>query len=126
MKETTDSQNNGQSPGQQADQPTIQAIEPIIDIGCNLTHDSFDSDRDRVLQDAKDAGVVQMVITGASEEGSRIALELAKDNLSVIIRVENLRETYVHELIATGIRDTDGNPLLHPEAYYTLNKIPKS
>jgi len=49
----------------------------LIDIGCNLTHDSFDSDRATVLEHAREAGVVQMIVTGASEEGSRKALELA-------------------------------------------------
>jgi TatD DNase family protein len=49
----------------------------LIDIGCNLTHDSFDKDRDEVMERARDAGVVQMIVTGASEEGSRKALELA-------------------------------------------------
>ena len=40
----------------------------LIDIGANLTHDSFDHDRDAVLQRARAAGVVQMVVTGASRE----------------------------------------------------------
>ena len=50
----------------------------LIDIGCNLTHDSFDADRDEVLQRAQAAGVVQMIVTGASEDGSIAALELAR------------------------------------------------
>jgi len=50
----------------------------LIDIGANLTHDSFDHDRDAVLQRARDAGVVQMVVTGASREHSPLALELAR------------------------------------------------
>jgi len=49
----------------------------LIDIGCNLTHDAFDSDRDTVLARANAAGVAQIVVTGASEEGSRAARELA-------------------------------------------------
>ena len=53
------------------------------------------------------------------------AIEVADDGLSVTLRINNLRATYVHELIAQGLRDTQGKPLLHPEAYYTLNKIPK-
>ncbi|HLM52468.1 MAG TPA: hydrolase TatD, partial [Pseudoxanthomonas sp.] len=40
----------------------------LIDIGANLSHDSFDHDRDAVLQRAHGAGVVQMVVTGASRE----------------------------------------------------------
>ena len=50
----------------------------LIDIGCNLTHDSFDADRPQVLDAAREAGVVQMVITGASMEGSEAALSLAQ------------------------------------------------
>lgn len=50
----------------------------LIDIGCNLTHDSFDVDRDTVIEAARQAGVVQMIITGASAEGSRNALQLAR------------------------------------------------
>jgi len=50
----------------------------LIDIGCNLTHDSFDSDREQVLGRARDAGVAQMIVTGASESGSEAALALAR------------------------------------------------
>ncbi len=50
----------------------------LIDIGANLTHDSFDHDRDAVLQRARDAGVTQMVVTGASREHSPLALALAR------------------------------------------------
>jgi len=50
----------------------------LIDIGANLTHDSFDRDRDAVLQRARDAGVVAMVVTGASREHSPMALRLAQ------------------------------------------------
>ena len=50
----------------------------LIDIGANLGHDSFDHDRDAVLQRARDAGVARMVVTGASREGSAKALELAQ------------------------------------------------
>ena len=51
----------------------------LIDIGCNLTHDSFDEDRHEVIERARDAGLVQMVVTGASEMGSKLALELAQE-----------------------------------------------
>src|SRR3546814_10687115 len=57
-----------------ADRKPVQ----LIDIGANLTHDSFDHDRDAVLQRARDAGVVQMVVTGASREHSPQALALAR------------------------------------------------
>ncbi|RXR06074.1 TatD family hydrolase [Pseudoxanthomonas composti] len=50
----------------------------LIDIGANLTHDSFDRDREAVLQRARAAGVSQLVITGASREHSPRALALAR------------------------------------------------
>jgi TatD DNase family protein len=52
----------------------------LIDIGANLTHDSFDHDRDAVLQRAREAGVVQMMVTGASREHSPKALALAQEH----------------------------------------------
>ena len=52
----------------------------LIDIGANLTHDSFDRDRDAVLQRARDAGVAQLVVTGASREHSPLALQLAQQH----------------------------------------------
>jgi TatD DNase family protein len=50
----------------------------LIDIGINLAHDSYDADREAVLQRALRVGVVQSVVTGASVEGTRAAIELAR------------------------------------------------
>ena len=49
----------------------------MIDIGANLTHESFEADFDDVLQRAHAAGVKQMLVTGASASGSEQALEIA-------------------------------------------------
>ena len=53
-------------------------IDALIDIGANLTHDSFDHDREAVLQRARAAGVARMIVTGASREHSPRALLLAQ------------------------------------------------
>lgn len=50
----------------------------LIDIGANLTHESFRQDLDAVLQRANDHGVRRMVVTGASREGSEHAFDLAR------------------------------------------------
>ncbi|HET7370093.1 MAG TPA: TatD family hydrolase [Gammaproteobacteria bacterium] len=49
-----------------------------MDIGANLTHDSFDHDRDSVLERARAVGVGTMVVTGADVAGSESALTLAR------------------------------------------------
>lgn len=51
---------------------------------------------------------------------------VGEDGKSVTLVIEGLETFYVHELKANGIRNRDGQPLLHPEAYYTLTRIPKS
>ena len=56
----------------------------LIDIGANLTHDSFDRDRDAVLARAREAGVARMVVTGASREHSPLALRLAQAHPGVL------------------------------------------
>ena len=53
------------------------ATAALIDIGINLTHDSFDADREAVISRARAAGVVQMVITGATLDSSAAAIALA-------------------------------------------------
>ena len=56
----------------------------IIDIGANLAHDSFDEDRDAVMQRAADAGVTCMIVTGSSEQSNARAAELAEHSDSVL------------------------------------------
>lgn len=48
----------------------------IIDIGLNLAHDSFDADREAVLERAAAVGVRRMVITGSSIASTRTAIEM--------------------------------------------------
>ena len=49
----------------------------LVDIGANLTHESFRHDFDAVLDRARAAGVAQMVVTGASAQGAQDAVALA-------------------------------------------------
>jgi len=39
--------------------------------------------------------------------------------------IDGLRELFVHALEADGVRSEAGQPLLHPHAYYTLNRRPE-
>ncbi len=50
--------------------------------------------------------------------------EVSDDGLRVRLTVDGLRELFVHELMAAGVRSQSGEPLLHAAAYYTLNRIP--
>jgi TatD DNase family protein len=56
----------------------------IVDIGANLTHDSFDHDLDAVLARAATAGVRRAIVTGATVTGSVQALALAATRPGVL------------------------------------------
>ena len=50
----------------------------LIDIGANLTHDSFADDFDEVLLQAQNEHIKKMIVTGASVQGSHEALNVAR------------------------------------------------
>jgi TatD DNase family protein len=56
----------------------------LVDIGANLTHESFRHDFAEVLARARAEGVAQLVVTGASLQGSRDALKLARMHPGVL------------------------------------------
>ncbi|HEU4390956.1 MAG TPA: TatD family hydrolase [Blastocatellia bacterium] len=57
--------------------PGTSRPNSLIDIGVNLTHRSFDRDRDEVICRARDAGVLAMIVTGTDLQSSGAAAELA-------------------------------------------------
>ena len=50
----------------------------MIDIGANLTHESFNKDRSEVIQAAVESGVKTMIVTGSNMDCSRQAFELTQ------------------------------------------------
>jgi TatD DNase family protein len=79
--------------------PGATAVSPaLIDIGINLTHDSYDSDRDAVMARAAAAGVVQMVVTGASGDGSRKAVALARQHPGRLFATAGVHPHHATEL----------------------------
>ncbi len=86
----------------------ITALPQLIDIGVNLTHDSFDSDRDAVIARARSAGVVQMLVTGASLTGSREAVELARARNGHLFATAGIHPHHARDLDEdTGARLAD-------------------
>jgi TatD DNase family protein len=51
---------------------------PLVDIGANLAHDSFDRDREDVIRRAGQAGVATMIVTGSSLDDSARALSICR------------------------------------------------
>ena len=53
-------------------------------------------------------------------------IDVSSDNKRVRLVVDGLQIGHIHELHMDGIRSTEQLPLLHTQAYYTLNYIPAS
>ena len=54
------------------------------------------------------------------------SVTVSADRRRVRLKAGGLRELYVHELRAGGVRSAAGVPLEYPDAYYTLNRIPRA
>lgn len=80
---------------------------PLIDIGINLSHDSFDHDRPEVMQRARDAGLVTMIVTGTSVAGSTAAAALAAEHPGFLYSTAGV---HPHEAESFGI---DTASILH-------------
>ncbi|GAB4159848.1 MAG: hypothetical protein Tsb009_37170 [Planctomycetaceae bacterium] len=53
------------------------------------------------------------------------SIRLSEDGKSVRLVIDGLQIGHVHELHLEGVRSSKNLPLLHKEAYYTLNYLPK-
>jgi TatD DNase family protein len=85
----------------------------LCDIGANLAHDSFDPDRDAVLQRARDARVGTIVVTGSSAESSRKALALARAHPGFLHATAGLHPHHASEYSTEHealFRDLAGHP----------------
>ncbi|MFN3198950.1 MAG: TatD family hydrolase [Bradymonadia bacterium] len=56
---------------------TTPGPQSLVDIGANLTHESFKSDLDQVLAEAEAAGVRRLIVTGTTVADSVEAADLA-------------------------------------------------
>jgi TatD DNase family protein len=76
----------------------------LIDIGANLTHDSFDDDRDDIIQRAHDAGVTRMIVTGSSNQGSLDALKLAESEPGRLFATAGVHPHHAADFDASSVK----------------------
>lgn len=78
-----------------------QHLSPLIDIGINLAHDSYDADRDAVIARAGAAGIVQMIVTGSSGASSRAAISLSRRHPGKLFATAGLHPHHATELTSS-------------------------
>ncbi|MBX3700478.1 MAG: TatD family hydrolase [Dokdonella sp.] len=76
---------------------TPQTPAELVDIGANLTHESFRADFDAVLARARAAGVARIIVTGASAAGSRAAHALARQHPGFLHATAGVHPHHAHE-----------------------------
>jgi TatD DNase family protein len=87
--------------------PPSAPIPPLCDIGLNLAHDSFDHDREAVIQRAADAGVTRMVITGSSLASTQAAIALVQQYPSSMRCTAGVHPHHASELDTTQLQAFD-------------------
>jgi len=86
----------------------LTRVAPLIDVGINLAHDSYDHDRDAVLARAEAAGVVQMVITGSSGASTRQAIELAHAHPNRLFATAGVHPHHASDLTPALLAELEG------------------
>jgi TatD DNase family protein len=90
-------QKDSTTPRQPAASPKVA---PLIDIGINLAHDSYDEDRDSVISRAAGAGVIQMIVTGSTGGSTRRAISLARTYPGKLFATAGVHPHHASELTA--------------------------
>ncbi|HJR70888.1 MAG TPA: TatD family hydrolase [Gammaproteobacteria bacterium] len=87
-------------------------MHELVDIGANLTHDSFDDDRRETLARAAAAGVARIVVTGTSVTSSVQASALAEEHAKVLFATAGVHPHHASEFdahTAAALRALVGN-----------------
>ena len=87
-------------------------MHELVDIGANLTHDSFDDDRREMLARAAAAGVARLVVTGTSVTSSVQASALAEAHVGVLFATAGVHPHHASEFdthTAAALRTLVGN-----------------
>lgn len=72
----------------------------LVDIGANLTHESFAHNLTKTLDEARAAGVEKLVVTGASLQGSREAAMIAKAHPAMLLATAGIHPHHGDEATA--------------------------
>ncbi len=90
-------------------------MHDLIDIGANLTHESFTADREVVLARAAEAGVGSIIVTGTTLPASRQALQLARDYPERLYATAGVHPHHAGEVddeTLAGLRELAAEPLI--------------
>lgn len=77
----------------------------LVDIGINLSHKQFGSDREAVIERARAAGVRRMLVTGTSVPSTRAALALAREKPGILFATGGIHPHDASSASAEALRE---------------------
>jgi TatD DNase family protein len=83
----------------------LQTAIQLVDVGINLSHDSFDHDRADVVRRAAAAGVTRMLITGSSIASTRAAIDMVKKDTATFRCTAGVHPHHASELDAEALTE---------------------
>ncbi len=86
------------------DLSNTRAGMPLIDIGANLTHESFSHDRETVVREALAAGVTRFGITGTTVALSEQAVLLARAQPDLMFATAGVHPHHARDVDADAVR----------------------
>ena len=104
-----------------------------------ITKDGFDLEFTKPVDQKMAASVSNYAMTGFTysyhkKYGSPVInsrkctikkATVSSDGKTVKLDINGLREGYIHELKVDNLKSADGEEILHPKAYYTINSFPE-
>lgn len=78
-------------------------MHDLVDIGANLTHESFDPDRAEVIERARRVGVQRMIVTGSSVVASRQAARLATEAPDILYATAGIHPHHARDFQAEDL-----------------------
>jgi len=73
------------------------STKPLVDIGVNLTHESFSDDFEHVVERAKDSNIQHMVVTGSDLKESVAAAKMAAENPNLFSATAGIHPHYAEQ-----------------------------
>ena len=83
--------------------PIERCETPLIDIGANLTHESFTDDFDQVVDRASNANVKHMIVTGSDINDSKQAIAIAEQHPEIFSATAGIHPHHADQFDHTTI-----------------------
>jgi len=83
----------------------LSSQAPLVDIGINLAHDSYDADRAHVIERAHEAGVGFLLVTGSSVASTRAAIGLVQARPNELRCTAGVHPHHASDLDATALAE---------------------